>query len=127
MLSLTNEVIESLQYYFHLLETIKEGFDHILEEYFEIENIEEYYVFKDILVAFYHIDSSRGLLEETFKDDIHALHSIKKFDELIMLLDHGFSYYTSKEQLDFLAQQLVPAFLTWKETIQKYLKFYVLH
>ncbi|MDQ0227119.1 hypothetical protein [Metabacillus niabensis] len=127
MISLTEQDVEFLQYYYHLLDTIEEGFDYILNSFMEIENIENNQVFKDILIAFYYIDSSRTLLEKTFHNDKCLLHSIHKFDEIIELLEDELRCNTSFEQSLFMKHQLIPAFLNWKASMQTNIKTYVLH
>ncbi|MFS0879542.1 hypothetical protein [Metabacillus niabensis] len=127
MISLTEQDVEFLQYYYHLLDTIEEGFDYILNRFMEIENIENNQVFKDILIAFYYIDSSRTLLEKTFHNDKCLLHSIHKFDEIIELLEDELRCNTSFEQSLFMKHQLIPAFLNWKASMQTNIKTYVLH
>ncbi|PAD69623.1 hypothetical protein CHH83_08105 [Bacillus sp. 7586-K] len=127
MISLTEQDVEFLQYYYHLLDTIEEGFDYILNSFMEIENIENNQVFKDILIAFYYIDSSRTLLEKTFHNDKCLLHSIHKFDEIIELLEDELRCNISFEQSLFMKHQLIPAFLNWKASMQTNIKTYVLH
>lgn len=126
MLVLTTEQNELLHFYYNLLNTIEEGFDYVIESFSNYELTEGDTVLKDILSAFYHVDSSNKTLQIVLKEEQAILDELTKFDSVIISIDAESSIFTSLENHhDFVKNQLAPAFLAWKELVQGKLQPYV--
>ncbi|MGM7721401.1 hypothetical protein [Metabacillus sp. Hm71] len=128
MVSLTNDQYEMLHYYYTLLNTIEEGFDYVIESFTNLELTEGDSLFKDILSAFYHIDSSHLTLYALLEEETGMIEEMQKFDQVILTLDREAAIFTTIEQHhDFVKNQLFPAFLAWKEMVQAKLQPYIVH
>ncbi|MTH53712.1 hypothetical protein GKZ89_09880 [Bacillus mangrovi] len=122
------ERFELYHFYYHLLNTVQDGLDDVLESFRRLELSEAEKVFTDIMRAFYHIDSSNVLIiEKVSEDDCQLIHEIKRFDEVINELDHlDFMYFQPLTYESFLRDKLAPVFLAWKEGVQQRLQPYIL-
>ncbi|KKI89229.1 hypothetical protein WQ54_27060 [Bacillus sp. SA1-12] len=128
MVSLTNDQYEMLHFYYHLLNTIEEGFEYVIESFSNLELTEGENLFKDILSAFYHIDSSHLTLCAFLEEETGMVGEIRKFDQVILTLEGEPAIFTTIEQhYEFVKNQLFPAFLAWKEMVQAKLQPYITH
>ncbi|MGD7006885.1 hypothetical protein ACQCV8_01975 [Metabacillus sp. 84] len=123
------ERFELYHFYYHLLNTVQEGLDYVLESFHRLELNEAEKVFSDIMRAFYHIDSSNVLiLDKTAEEDPQLTLQIRRFDEVINELDHlEFMYFQPLTYETYLKDRLAPAFISWREGIQTRLQPYILH
>ncbi|MDQ0231467.1 hypothetical protein [Metabacillus malikii] len=126
MVSLTNQQVELLHFYYYLLDTIEDGFDYITASYTNLELNESERLFKDILSAFYHIDSSHIVIEAIFEDDDKIRTSIHHFDVIINILETEPVNTQSYTNPHFIKNELIPAYQAWKEPIQTNLSKYII-
>jgi hypothetical protein len=126
--ALTNDQYEFFHFYYNLLNTIEESFDYVIDSFENLELTDGDLVFKDILAAFYHVDSSHETLLSFLNEEIDIVHDVKKFDQVILTLDGESAIFLSpyKHQA-FVKNQLAPAYLAWKETVQTKLQPYIVH
>ncbi|MBS2970635.1 hypothetical protein J9317_17975 [Metabacillus sp. KIGAM252] len=122
------ERFELYHFYYHLLNTVQEGLDYVLESFHKLELTEAEKVFSDIMRAFYHIDSSNVLIMDSVaEEDPLLLHEIRRFDEVINELDHlEFMFFQPLTYETYLKDRLAPVFVLWKDGIQKRLQPYIL-
>ncbi|AZB44506.1 hypothetical protein CEF21_20655 [Bacillus sp. FJAT-42376] len=122
------ERFELYHFYYHLLNTVQEGLDYVLESFQKLELTEAEKVFSDIMRAFYHIDSSNILLIETVaEEDPFLAEEVRRFDDVINELDHlEFMYFQPLTYETYLKDRLAPVFVLWKEGIQRRLQPYIL-
>ncbi|WP_338778542.1 hypothetical protein [Metabacillus sp. FJAT-52054] len=122
------ERFELYHFYYHLLNTVQEGLDYVLESFHKLELTEAEKVFSDIMRAFYHIDSSNVLIMDSVaEEDPLLLHEIRRFDEVIHELDHlEFMFFQPLTYETYLKDRLAPVFVLWKDGIQKRLQPYIL-
>lgn len=126
MTTLTENHYEMIHFYNNLLNTIEEGFDYVVQSFSNLELTEGDRIFKDILAAFYHVDSTHKTLHAVLQDKRELVEEMEKFDGVIMALDEESSIFTSLEtHQDFVKSQLFPAYLAWKESVQSQLQPYI--
>ena len=78
-------------------------------------------------MAFYHIDSSHLTLQAVFNEDRAVLESVKKFDCVIVTLENESNIVATFESHHlFVKNQLAPAYIAWKESVQIQLQPYII-
>ena len=126
MTTLTENHYEMIHFYYNLLNTIEEGFDYVVQSFSNLELTEGDRIFKDILAAFYHVDSTHKTLHAVLQEERELVEEMEKFDGVIVALDEESSIFTSLDtHQDFVKNQLVPAYLAWKESVQSQLQPYI--
>jgi len=128
MATLTSDHYEMIHFYNNLLNTIEEGFDYVVQSFTNLELTEGDRIFKDILAAFYHVDSTHKTLYALLQDKHELVEEMGKFDQVILALDEDSSIFTSLDtHQEFVKNHLFPSYLAWKESMQKQLKPYIIH
>ncbi|MGM0876469.1 MAG: hypothetical protein ACQEWV_17285 [Bacillota bacterium] len=128
MVSLTTDQYEFIHFYNDLLNTIEEGFDYVVGSFTDLQLTEGDKIFKDILSAFYQVDSSHSTMRALLKEETELIKAIKNFDQVILTLDGESSIFSTLEQHhEFVKNQLAPAYIAWKESIQHQLQPYITH
>jgi hypothetical protein len=128
MVSLTTDQFEFIHNYYFLLNTIEEGFDYVVDSFTNLELTEGDKIFKDILSAFYQVDSSHSTMRALLKEETELMEEIKNFDNVILTLDGESSIFSTLEKhYEFVKNQLAPAYIAWKESIQNQLQVYITH
>jgi len=62
------------------------------------------------------------------QDEHELVEEMGKFDQVILALDEDSSIFTSLDtNQEFVKNHLFPAYLAWKESMQKQLKPYIIH
>lgn len=126
MTTLTNDHYEMIHFYNNLLNTIEEGFEYVVSSFTNLELTEGERIFKDILAAFYHVDSSHTTLQTLLNEEHKLVEKLKKFDQVILTLDEESTIFTTLDtHQDFVKHQLFPSFLAWKESVQSHLQPYI--
>jgi hypothetical protein len=126
MVSLTSDQYELIHYYYNLLNTIEEGFDYVVGSFANLELTEGERIFKDILAAFYQVDSSHITLRDLLHEESEIVEEMNAFDQVILTLDGEASIFTTvKKHHEFVKMQLIPAYLKWKESVQTKLQPYI--
>jgi len=126
METLTTDQYQMITHYFHLLNTIEEGFDYVNEGFNNLSNTESDRIFSDILVAFNHIDSSNPTIIASLNDEQNLSEEVNKFDIVIKELEGLEQYFMDSEKKHhYIKNQLTPAFVAWKESVQKKLQPYI--
>lgn len=126
MTTLTDNHYEMIHFYYHLLNTIEEGLDYVVQSFSNLELTEGDRIFKDILAAFYHVDSTHKTLHAVLQEERGLNEALEKFDQVILTLDEESSIFTSLEtHQEFVKNQLFPAYLYWKESVQSQLQPYI--
>ncbi|PMC36640.1 hypothetical protein CJ195_14490 [Bacillus sp. UMB0899] len=128
MTTLTSNHYEMIHFYNNLLNTIEEGFDYVIQSFTNLELTEADRIFKDILAAFYHVDSTHKTLHSVLQEEHELVEEMEKFDGVILALDEESSIFTSLDAHQvFVKNQLFPAYLAWKESVQSQLQPYITH
>lgn len=128
MQTLTTDQHELLSYYFHLLNSIEEGFDSVVDSFQNLQFSESERIFSDIISAFYHIDSSNPSILSAIEANDELSKEITKFDSVIKTLEGLESIFKDpKEYHAFVKNQLTPSFLAWKEAVQSRMQPYITH
>lgn len=127
--SLTNDQFEFLHFYYNLLNTIEEGFGYVIDSFTNLDLTDADQVFKDILAAFYHVDSSNDMLLSLLtEEESDLVQDVKTFDQVILTLDgESTIFLTPDKHQAFVRNQLAPVYLAWKEKIQSKLQPYIVH
>jgi hypothetical protein len=127
--SLTNDQFEFLHFYYNLLNTIEEGFEYVIDSFTNLDLTDADQVFKDILAAFYHVDSSNDMLLSLLTEEENDLvQDVKTFDQVILTLDDESTIFLTPDKHEaFVRNQLAPVYLAWKEKIQSKLQPYIVH
>ncbi|APH03590.1 hypothetical protein [Bacillus weihaiensis] len=127
MVSLSNEQYEMIHFYYNLLNTIEEGFEYIVSSFDSFQVTEAETILKDILSAFYHVDSSNKVFETVLKEEEVLIEKLRKFDQVIMTVDADLSIFTSfQNNQELIKHSLAPCFIAWKELVQHELKPYII-
>lgn len=128
MPTLTSNHYEMIHFYNNLLNTIEEGFDYVVQSFSNLELTEGDRIFKDILAAFYHVDSAHKTLHALLQEEHELVKEMEKFNQVILALDEESSIFNySDTHQEFVKNQLFPAYLAWKESIQSQLEPYIAH
>ncbi|MFV2046309.1 hypothetical protein ACEWK1_02935 [Metabacillus sp. YM-086] len=128
MLTISSNHYEMIHFYNNLLNTIEEGFEYVVSSFTNLELTGGDRIFKDILAAFYHVDSTHKALHAVLQEERELVEEMEKFNEVILALDEESSIFSSLDtHQDFVKNQLFPAYLAWKESIQKQLEPYITH
>jgi hypothetical protein len=126
MVSLTSDQYQFIHSYYNLLNTIEEGFGYVIESFSDLELTEGERIFKDILAAFYHVDSSNKTLQTVLTDKVDLVSVLENFDQVILTLEGESSIFTTLEKHHkFVENQLAPTYRAWKESIQSQLQPYI--
>ncbi|WP_273124417.1 hypothetical protein [Bacillus weihaiensis] len=127
MVSLSDEQYEMIHFYYNLLNTIEEGFEYIVSTFDSFQATEAETILKDILSAFYHVDSSNKVFEAVLKEEEVLIENLRKFDQVIMTVDADLSSFTSfQNNQELIKHSLAPCFIAWKELVQHELKPYII-
>ncbi|WP_026559722.1 hypothetical protein AB3Z07_24125 [Metabacillus halosaccharovorans] len=128
MESLTTDQYQIINFYYHLLNTIEDGFDYVNKVSDNLGNTESDRIFSDILAAFNQIDSSNSFIIGCFENDKPLSEEVNKFDQVIKALEGLEQHFMNPDKRhSYIKNQLTPGFIAWKESVQEKLKIYITH
>ncbi|WP_066175543.1 hypothetical protein [Bacillus marinisedimentorum] len=128
MNDLNQSQLEFVQRYYHLLNTIEEGFDFV-DDCFAREIPEKADpMLGDILTALKKVSGANTQLRQLLDDDDSVANAVTQFDGIVAVLKdiETETDYTNGKQSS-ICNRLIPAFETWKSDIQQALSRYVVH
>ncbi len=128
MNDLNQNELEFVQRYYHLLNTIEEGFEFV-DDCFARELPEKADpMLGDIFTALEKVNGANVQLRTLLDDDDSVVNAVTHFDGVVSVLKdiEAKTDYTNGKQTS-ICNKLIPAFETWKSDIQQALSRYVVH
>lgn len=127
MIQLTEPNVELVHRYVKLLQLIEEGLKYVEASFDDYGKTEGDLVLGDVLDALAQVQSSNTQLQVIFAEGHNIVETIQQYGEVI---DQCFKLEgkmeLSHEKQKVVKQLIIPAFLTWKQSMESSLKSYII-
>ncbi|UOQ45736.1 hypothetical protein MUN89_07340 [Halobacillus salinarum] len=127
MTDLTVEQHHMLREYDRLLTVTSEGFQYLEDNTKEDAPPQVQQVFEDVLLSFQQMSKTHEQLVNLFQEDPDVKGMIDDFHEMALLLQEWFELDTHEEKQQLLIQRIVPAYESFREQMQLFVKPYIAH
>lgn len=116
-----------LEQYDQLLNTISEGLEYLENNITEEAPPQTQQVFEDMLLGLEQVSRSHDQMGILFEDREEVQPLIVDFHEIVQLLQGWFELGTNDEKRRLLVEKVVPAYETWRTSMQAFVKPYIAH
>ncbi|SFJ45428.1 hypothetical protein SAMN04487936_102236 [Halobacillus dabanensis] len=127
MSKLTTEQHHMLEQYDQLLNTISEGLEYLENNITEEAAPQTQQVFQDVLLGLEQVSRSHDQMAVLFEAQEEVQPLIVDFHGVVQLLQGWFELETNEEKRRLLVEQVVPAYETWRTSMQSFVKPYIAH
>ncbi len=127
MSELTADQHHMLREYDRLLVVTSEAFEYLEENMNEEAPKEVQQVFEDVLLSFEQMSVTHEQMVTLFDGDNQANFLIEDFHSMIEHLKGWFELEKQEEKRQLLAEKVVPAYESWRDQMQLFVKPYIAH
>lgn len=127
MTQLNASQMDFIHQYYHLLDTIEEGFNHVDDCYASDRRDLVDPMMVDIFKALEQIHHANESLQMFFDQDEEVLRAVTHFEGITLVLQELEAHFQNGAKQSIICHKLIPSFETWKMNIQHALGRYILH
>ncbi|MGI8315507.1 hypothetical protein [Halobacillus mangrovi] len=127
MSELTAEQHHMLKDYNEVLDTVSEALVYLEKNLKEEALDEDQQVFEDLLLAFEQLSVRHEQMIIWFEDKVEMSMLVADYHEVIDLLKKWFVFESNEEKRKLLTENVIPAFESWKDKMQLFVKPYIAH
>ncbi|ARI76524.1 hypothetical protein [Halobacillus mangrovi] len=127
MSELTAEQHHVLKDYNEVLDTVSDTLEFLETNLKEEVSDEVQQVFEDLLLAFEQLSVSHEQMIIWFEDKVEMSTLVADYHEVIDLLKEWFVFESNEEKRELLFEKVTPAFESWKDRMQLFVKPYIAH